>query len=220
MFTHILFDLDGTLTDSAPGITRSVQFALEHFGIRVQDPSQLNAYVGPPLKDSFMEYHGFSDAQADLAVEKYRERFAATGIWENSLYEGIPQLLDTLVSRGKKLILATSKPEYFAIKILRHFDIFSYFSLVRGSDMDGVLAEKGEIIASALRDADIADLHNAVMVGDRKYDIHGAKANGLPSVGVLYGYGTREELNNAGADFIVENLHELNAILLYNTNKL
>ncbi len=202
MYQNILFDLDGTVTESGIGITKSVAYALQKWGITEQDPQKLNRFVGPPLITSFMEYYGFTAEDAVKAVEDYREYYAVKGIFENRVYDGVVKMLETLKNQGRTCILATAKPEEYAIRILEHFDLSRYFSVVAGATMDERRTDKTSVIAYALEKAGIADRASAVMVGDREHDILGAKANGLHSIGVLYGYGSREELVNAGAEYI------------------
>ncbi len=202
-FDVYLFDLDGTLTDPAEGITNSVAYALNKFGIKVDNREELYKFIGPPLVNSFMEYYGFDKEKAFLAVEIYREYFREKGIFENKLYKNIPLVLETLQQNGKIIVLATSKPEEFAIRILKHFDLFEYFDLVCGATMDEKRSEKSDIIKYALKKLK-SPLQNCVMIGDRCYDILGAKENGISSIGVTYGYGSYEELENSRADYIVE----------------
>ena len=218
IYTHIFFDLDGTLTDPKVGITKSVAYALQHFGVEVADLDQLCPFIGPPLKDSFMSFYHFSSRQADLAVEKYREYFSETGMFENVVYPGIERLLKALSGAGKTLVVATSKPTVFAEKILAHFQLASYFSAIIGSELDGRRVEKADVIAHALSAQSgifpEPDPCQTVMIGDRKYDIEGAKANGIDSIGVLFGYGTAQELKASGAGRIVESVGQLQNILL------
>ena len=211
---YILFDLDGTLTDPMIGITRSVQYALRFYGIEEPDLKALCPFIGPPLKDSFMKYYGFSEHQAEEAIGKYREYFSVTGIFENRAYDGIEELLKELKACGKHLVVATSKPEEFAVQILKHFHLVPYFDYVCGASMDEKRVKKGEVIAYALETAGIEDTALAVMVGDREHDMIGAKENHMDSIGVLFGYGSREELEAAGADFIVSSVKELKNLLI------
>ncbi|MBP5606559.1 MAG: HAD family hydrolase [Ruminiclostridium sp.] len=204
MYRNILFDLDGTLTDPGVGITNSVIYSLRKFGIEVDDRRSLYRFIGPPLRESFMRFYGFSEEQAELAVTYYREYFRKDGMFENELYGDIPELLSRLKESGRTLIVATSKPEEFAVEILRHFGIYDRFDLVAGATMDSRRNEKADIIAYALESRGISDKASAVMIGDREHDIFGAKKNGLDSVGVLFGYGTYDELRDAGADRIAE----------------
>ena len=211
---YIMFDLDGTLTDPKEGITKSVQYSLKHFGITVENLDDLVNFIGPPLWDSYKKYYNFSESDANTAVQKYREYFSERGIFENVIYEGIDSLLANLKTNGKIIILATSKPAVFAEKILRHFDIYKYFEFISGAELDGRRSEKQESINYAIDNCKINSLDTVVMIGDRGLDIIGAKKTGIASIGVLYGYGSYEELNNAGADYIVSSVSELNNILI------
>lgn len=204
MFQYILFDLDGTLTDPEIGITNSVMYALEKFGIKVANRKELLCFIGPPLVDSFMEYYGLSHEDAIKAVAYYREFFPVTGIYQNDVYDGIEEVLDTLKNQGKKLILATSKPEKYANIILEHFGLAKYFDCVVGATFDGTLNYKADVIAVALKRGGVDDISKAVMIGDRHHDIDGGKANSLATIGVLYGFGSREEFRECGADFVAE----------------
>ncbi|MBQ7380461.1 MAG: HAD family hydrolase [Clostridia bacterium] len=210
---NIFFDLDGTLTDPAEGITNSVAYALEKFGIKVSDRSELYRFIGPPLVNAFMEYYGFTKENAEKALAYYREYFAPKGIFENAVIEGIPEMLSVLKANGKRLFVATSKPEPFAIQILEHFALDGYFDGIFGSTMDETRNTKDAVIAYALTESG-ADKDDTVMVGDRHHDIDGAKKNDMKSVGVLFGYGSREELRDAGADDIAETVDQLQKILL------
>ncbi|MEA4824230.1 MAG: HAD family hydrolase [Clostridiaceae bacterium] len=208
----ILFDLDGTLTDPAVGITRAVAYALAHYGITVEDLSTLHPFIGPPLDDSFERFFGFSHERAVEAIGIYREYFRDTGIFENEVYPGIPEMLEKLQAAGKTLVVATSKPEPFAVRILDHFCLARYFTAVVGSELDGTRVKKDEVIAEALKRNGMQK-RNAVMVGDREHDVRGAGKVGLPCVGVLYGYGSRAELTAAGAAALAETPEELCRIL-------
>jgi len=208
-YKYILFDLDGTLTDPKLGITKSVAYALKSYGIEVEDLDSLLKFIGPPLKDSFVKYYGFSEEQGVEAVERYREYFKPYGIYENKVYDGVENMLAKLMKCGKKVILATSKPTVFANVILEHFNLKQYFTCVVGSELDGSRVKKGDVVAEALRQAGVTDKSVAVMVGDREHDIIGAKENEIDSVGVLYGYGDRTELETAGAGHVVESVEEL-----------
>lgn len=211
---YILFDLDGTLTDPMVGITRSVQHALRSYGIEEEDLKKLCPFIGPPLKDSFMKYYGFPEAQAEEAIEKYREYFRVTGIFENKVYDGIEDMLRELKARDSILLVATSKPEEFAMQILEHFHLSQYFDYVCGASMDEKRVKKGEVIGYALKRAGIGQVDEAVMVGDREHDVIGAHENGMDCVGVLFGYGSREELEEAGAGETAGTVEELQEILL------
>lgn len=209
MYSTILFDLDGTLTDPGIGITNSVAYALDKFGIEIQDRSELYKFIGPPLQDSFTEFYGFSETDARKAVDYYREYYNDKGIYENRLYDGMADLLSSLCHAGKKLLVATSKPEPFSIRIMEHFGIRQYFTYIAGSHMDGTRSIKKEVIAYALEAGNVTDRSAAVMVGDRKFDILGAKSMGLASIGVLFGYGSLEELEAAGADHIAAQVGDI-----------
>ena len=212
---YILFDLDGTLTDPGMGITNSVMHALTHFGITVTDRTQLYRFIGPPLMDSFMEYYGLTEEQAVEAVRVYREYFADKGWAENTVYSGIEALLADLVAAGKMLLVATSKPQIFAERILVHFGLDKYFTHICGVALQAPRGySKADVIRDALDRAGVSDLTTAVMVGDRHHDIDGAKVVGMDSIGVLYGYGDRTEHEAAGADAIAESVAELKAMLL------
>ena len=208
-YNTVLFDLDGTLTDPKIGITRSFAYALERFGIR-RDPDTLTAVIGPPLKDSFIDLFGFSDVDAEKAVWVYREYFSETGIFENTLYDGIPELLSDLKTKGFRIAVASSKPTVFVNKILSHFGIDVYFDAVVGSELDGRRTDKKEIITEVFRLLDV-EKSQVVMIGDRKYDIIGAGEFGIDSVGVLWGYALPGEFD--GADHIVASVKELEEIL-------
>lgn len=203
MFDNILFDLDGTLTDPFDGITNSIVYALRKFGISVSDRRELEPFIGPPLFESFSRYYDMSDSDAVKAVEYYREYYGEKGIYENKLYDGIVDVLAALKNNGKRLFVATSKPEVFSVKIIEYFAIDGYFEYIAGATLDKSRIEKADIVKFALDKNGVAP-STAVMIGDRKHDIFGAKANGLKSVGVLFGFGSRDELEEAGADFIAE----------------
>lgn len=213
-FEYILFDLDGTITDSGEGITKSVQYALKSFDINVEKLEDLNKFIGPPLKDSFKKYYNFDDEKAELGLRKYREYYAEKGIFENSLYEGIVEVLEVLKQNNKTIILATSKPEIYAKQILEYFKVDKYFTFVAGSDFEETRVKKGEVIKYALEEAKISDLSKVVMVGDREHDIIGAKENNIKSIGVLYGYGDVVELTQARAEYIAKTPKEILDIVL------
>lgn len=212
-YNYLLFDLDGTITNSETGITRCVEYALNYFGIQVSDLHDLLPFIGPPLLDSFKEFYNFTDEQAVIATEKYRERYKDKGIYENELYPGIEELLAQAGQQGKTVILATSKPEIFARRILDYFELSSYFSFVAGSGLDGSLHTKTDVINYILQSNKIADLSSVVMIGDRKHDIIGAKNVGIDSIGVLYGFGDYDELTQAGASHIVKDIAALRNLL-------
>ena len=213
MYQYILFDLDGTLTDPGLGITNSVAYALEKMGIPVPERSQLYKFIGPPLLDSFSQFFGLSREESEQAVTFYREYFRKKGIFENQVYPGIPELLAKLQESGRTLILATSKPEEFALRILEHFGLKTYFSFVAGATMDSSLCAKVDVIRYALENCGTTDLSAAVMVGDREYDVIGASQAGLKAIGVLYGYGSREELQKANAAHLAERVEDIFPLL-------
>ena len=198
-YKYILLDLDGTITDPMIGITRCVEYALNHFGIQVNDLRELCPFIGPPLLDSFRDFYHFTDEQAKEATEKY----------------GMKDFLEEATRQGRILMLATSKPTVFAKRILDYFDIARYFTFVAGSGLDGSFYTKGDVIRHVLESNNLTDHPSAVMIGDRKHDIIGAKENRLDSIGVLYGYGDREELSQAGADYIVEDIAGLRNLLFH-----
>ena len=209
----ILFDLDGTLTDSGMGIVNSVAYSLQKKGIDVEDKEELLKFVGPPLIESYRRYYGYSMEEAVEMVDIYREYYGTKGLYENSVYEGMEEVLKVLKERGKVLIIATSKPEEYARQIVEHYGLSKYFMYVAGSNMDETRTKKAEVIAYALESCNIQNMNEVVMIGDRKHDVLGAKAMGVDSIGVLYGYGSREELEAAGADRIVESAEDLIRIL-------
>lgn len=212
-YKYILFDLDGTLTDPVEGITNSVAYALKKMGYTKFDMDTLKKFIGPPLKDSFMQYFEFTEAEADQAVLYYREYFKAKGIDENQIYDGIVDLLSELHDRGKVLIVATSKPTVFAETILKNFDIAKYFTCVMGSNLDGTRTRKADVIVATLECVGITDYSQAVMIGDREHDIIGAKAVGIDSISVEYGHGSYEELEKTGATRIVGSVLYLKMLL-------
>ena len=208
-YKYCLFDLDGTLTDPAIGITNSVMHALEKYDIHVEDRSELYPFIGPPLDYSFKTFYGFTDEQAVQAIKYYREYFSVTGLFENKVYEGIPEMLQELKKKGVTVALATSKPYEFSVKILKHFGLYKYFDFFGAATMDGRISKKEDVISHLLEEMGVADKSEILMVGDRYHDIEGARANNLNSAGVLWGYGSEEELKNAGADYILAKPSEI-----------
>jgi len=213
MYEVILFDLDGTLTDSQLGITKSVQYALAKFGIDEPDLEKLTPFVGPPLTHSFQEFYNFSDAEAKEGVAYYREYFTQKGMYENQVYPGIPEMLRELKNQGKRLMVATSKPIFFAEQILAHFSLDRFFFAAAGSNLDGTRMEKAEVIEFALSYLEEIPQDKLVMVGDRKHDIIGAKKNGLDVIAVAYGYGSLEELQQEEPNYLVSSVEELGILL-------
>lgn len=214
MWKTVLFDLDGTLTDSAPGITRSVAHALEHFGIH-EEPEKLLKFIGPPLNESLPEFYGFTPEQTAEAVKVFREYFVEKGWCENAPYPGIGKLLQDLRRAGLRLMVATSKPEVQAVRILNHFGLAEYFERICGApegNEDG--ARKASVIRRALSYVS-NDTSSVVMVGDRWHDVVGAHEAGIPCIGVLYGYGGRKEFEDASAEFVAEDMAALRHLLLF-----
>lgn len=222
MKQYLLFDLDGTLTDPKEGITSSVQYALKAMGIEESDQDKLVPFIGPPLKDSFVEFYQMDEEQAELAVKKYRENFETVGLYQNKLYAGIPQMLRSLKEKGMHLAVASSKPTVFVERILEHFHIDRYFEVVVGSELDGTRVKKDEVVEETLCrlfGEKPVQKDQVYMIGDRKFDVEGAKALGVESVGVAYGYGGMEELKAAKADYIVRSVEELHKFLLRGTEE-
>ena len=214
MFEYLFFDLDGTLTDPALGITNSFVYALKYFGREIPSYETLCTFIGPPLNDTFENLLHFEKEIIPDAIKKYREYFAEKGLFENSVYPGIPELLTELKQAGKKLVVATSKPEDYSVRIIEHFGLSQYFENVCGSLHDTTRTTKDEVISFAIERNHISEKSKILMIGDRKHDILGAKKTGLKSCGVLFGYGSREELETAGADFIASDIKELKQICL------
>lgn len=213
-FQYILFDLDGTLTDSGEGITKAVQYALNYFGIDVEDLNELRRFVGPPLRDSYKNFYDFDDEKAELGITKFREYYTDKGIYENKVYDGIEETLKVLKENGKKLIIATSKPEVHAKTVLDHFDLAKYFDFIGGADLEETRVKKSDVIKYSMENAGIEDISKVIMVGDREHDILGAKANNIKSIGVLYGYGDVVELTQARAEYVVENPQDIINIVI------
>ena len=213
MYQYILFDLDGTLTDPREGITKSVQYALAKMGIEEPDLSALEHFIGPPLYDEFRRCYDFDDVQAKQAVAAYRERFSVDGWKENILFDGVPAMLKTLRAAGKTLAIASSKPTLFVEKILELFGIASYFDVVSGATLDGSISTKAQVVEQALTLLSVKDRKSAVLVGDRMHDVEGARSCGIDCVGVTFGFGGLQELQQAGAKYIVQDFAELMHLL-------
>ena len=211
-FRTVLFDLDGTLTDPGEGITNSVRYALGKFGIEEPDRKKLEKFIGPPLTRSFEEHYGFGEEKAKQALKYYREYFADRGIFENEIYPGIPDLLASLKGNGVTVALATSKPEPFARKILRHFGIYDFFDLIAGNTLDERRPLKSDVIGYLVSERGVTAGRETAMVGDRVYDVQGGKLFGLFTVAVAYGYGCPEELEEA--DRTAGTVDELRGILI------
>lgn len=205
-YTAIFFDLDGTLTDSSEGITKCAQLALSHFGIPVPDTDALKVFIGPPLRETFPRF-GVPEERVEEAVSVFRSRYTTVGKFENRPYDGIRQVLETLLERGLKLYVATSKPQETAVEILDKFDLSRYFRLICGATMDGKRDSKESVIAYLLEQTGTGE--KAVMVGDTAYDVIGANAFSIPTIGVSWGFGSREEMEVAGAVSVVDTMAEL-----------
>ena len=212
-FHTILFDLDGTLTDPKEGITKSGAYALKDVGIE-ESTERLTSFIGPPLKDSFMIHYHFTDLEAQRAIEKYREYYRPIGIFENKVYEGIPKLLQDLKEQGKKLAVATSKPQIFAKQILEKYNIDQYFNWIVGSELNETRVKKEEVIEEVLKQAHLSTGVGCLMVGDRKYDVEGARVFDIPTVAVKFGYAEEGELEQSRAKYVVSNVEELRSFLL------
>ena len=214
MYKYAFFDLDGTITNPGVGITSAVAYALNHYNIDIEDKTTLYPFIGPPLIDSFMKYFDFTKEKAREAVGVYREYYSVKGLYENDVYEGVPEMLKRLKEQGVYICLATSKPELFAEKIINHYKLDTYFDMICGAAMDESRTKKAEVIRYAIDKINsstqtIIDKKEIVMIGDREHDILGAKEIGLDSIGVLYGYGSREELVSAGATQTVSTTVEI-----------
>ena len=213
-YKHILFDLDGTLTDPALGITNSVIYALNHYGFPVPEREKLFFFIGPPLIDSFEKYCGFNREKAVEAMGVYREYFGEKGILENEVYGGIPELLEALVKEGKKLYLASSKPEVYCVQILKHFDLYKYFTFVAANTMEEDRSEKSDIIDWLYENHPEVEKEGAIMVGDTQFDVLGAHAKNLPCVAVFYGYGDKAKVYDLKPEFVANTVSKLRDILL------
>ena len=204
MYDYIFFDLDGVLTDSGEGIVNSALYALEKYNIDVNEKSELKKFIGPPLQDSFSTDYGFNEEELEGVIATFREYYSEKGIFENALFPNVEEVLKELKKKKKKLVVATSKPEVFTMKILMHFNILKYFEYVSAATLDSSKVKKDLIIKEAINALGIKDLSKVVMIGDRKQDVLGASKNGIECVGALWGYGSKEELTKAGATLFAE----------------
>lgn len=217
MFKNLLFDLDGTLTDSAEGITKCVQYALAAQGINEPDLSKLEVFVGPPLRTSFKKYYGFTTEQAEASLWKYRERYEKIGIWENKVYPGIIELLRDLHAAGYRLGIATGKPEPHAISIAEHFGMAPYLDMVAGTAIDGSFDDKKIVMNNALRRWNIVteqEKAETILIGDRDQDVISAHINGIKCLGIRYGFAKPNELEEADADIILATVEDLRQYFL------
>lgn len=201
-----IFDLDGTITDSGPGIMNSIRYALKKWGLPELPEEELRRFIGPPLKERFQAVFGLTEEESVQMTEDYREYYSEKGIFENSVYDGVPEMLDRLRASGVRILMATAKPEYYARIIADHFDFAKYFEFIGGSCMDGRRTDKHEVIEYVLETCSVSheNRESAVMIGDRSNDMIGAEKSGIHSLGVLYGYGSWEELEGAGAQALAE----------------
>jgi phosphoglycolate phosphatase len=216
-YDAVLFDLDGTLTDSAPGIINCIHYALDSMGVALPPDDVMRTFLGPPLVDTFGRHFGLSDADVVLAIDRYRERYHDVGLFENDVYPGIASMLDTIGEAGSVLAVSTSKPTYSATRILEHFSLASRFAFIGGAELNGSRQHKGDVIAHTLEELDVLGVGTAdaamIMVGDREHDVLGAATLNLPCIGVLWGYGSAEELTAAGAVQLAEDPAALTVLL-------
>lgn len=214
MYQWIFFDLDGTLTEPKDGIVRSIQYALERLGIHEPNPDKLQSFIGPPLLEALRDTYDMDEQTARLALDYYRQRYEERGMFENAVFPGIEELLSQLRANDGILAVATSKPTVYAQKICEHFGLAQYFTAIVGSELDGRRSNKDEVVAAAIEAVGVQDTRRAVMVGDRKFDVIGARKNGIDAVGVLYGYGSRTELELEHPSALVNSVAELKTVLL------
>lgn len=203
-YKYLLFDLDGTITNSKEGITKCVQYALDKIGVNEPDLDKLEHFIGPPMVEHFMESYGFDKELSTKLLVYYRERYVPIGIYENEIYDGIIEMLDGLRKEGYVIALATSKPQEMAEEVLRYFDIYKYFDIIVGAFLSEKRTKKSEVIEEVLNQCHVADKSTVLMIGDRSYDVIGANSMGIDCMGVTYGFGSREELKNCGATLIVD----------------
>lgn len=209
---NILFDLDGTITDPFLGIMKAVAYSLNSFDIRINGLDELTVFIGPPLDESFQKYYGMNEEKSWQAVEKYREYYSQIGLFENEVYEGMEDFLKSLIDSGKDLYICTSKPYIFAKKIIEHFGLTKYFKGIYGAELDGTRKNKKDVIAYCLQQEQL-NVDDCLMVGDRKHDVIGAHLIRIQCVGVLYGYGSKEEFENNDCEYIAKNLKELKEVI-------
>lgn len=214
MISYLLFDLDGTLTNPKEGITKCVQYALASFGIHEPNLDKLVPFIGPPLRQSFETFYDFDEQQARACVEKYRERFSTVGLFENFPYPGILEMLQQLTAQGKQLAVASSKPTIFVRQILEKFALAPYFRVIEGSHLDGSRTDKKEVIAAVLQQFGNPAPEQLLMIGDRKYDVIGARQMGFSCVGVRFGFAAPGELEESGAIYIADTVSDLQRYLL------
>ena len=214
MITYLLFDLDGTLTNPQEGITKCVQHALRAFDIEEPDLEKLIPFIGPPLIQSFMEFYNMSEGDARKAVSVYRERFSTVGLFENFPYPGIADMLAELKAQGKILAVASSKPTIYVRRILEKFELAPYFDVIEGSNLDGTRVDKKEVIAEVLSQLDNPSVDDLLMIGDRKFDVIGARETGFGCVGVRFGFAAPDELEQSGAVYIADTVRDLHRYLI------
>ena len=211
-YRNALFDLDGTVVDPGLGIVNSVKFALKKLGYGINENESFRKFIGPPLKYSFEKYYGMKPGVAEQAVGFYREYFSEYGIGENKIYENITDLLKALKSKNVNVYIATSKPKIYAKKIIENFQLEQFFIAIEGSEFDGTLSDKSDLIAFIIKRHNLS-VNESIMIGDREHDIIGARNNKMDSIGVGYGYGTKGELLNAGAKYYASDIYELSELL-------
>lgn len=210
----IAFDLDGTLTNPERGLIASFVYALGKMGVDYGEKEELKRFIGPPIYEEWQRVFGFTPEESSEALLIFREYYSVYGWWDNEMYQGVPEMLRALCESGKKIILATSKPEVFARKILDLFDIAKYFDYVGGADTDKTRDKKHEVLAYSMASLGVTDTSRVILVGDRVYDAEGARACGVDSLGVLYGHGSREEIENSGFNYICESVEDIAKTLI------
>lgn len=215
IYNTFFFDLDGTLTDSGEGILKCAQLTLEHFGVHVEDWHSLRHFMGPPIQDTFHEVYGFDEEKSVQARDYYRIRYNTVGLFENRVYDGIPEVLEDLKAADARLMVATSKPEVTSLRVLEHFDLLKYFEVIVGSEMDGRRDKKADVIREVFRRAGISEEEKAsvLMIGDRRHDMIGAAQTGIDSLGIYSGYAEPGELEKAGGTYVVHSVQEMRELL-------